>query len=84
MNTLSMECMEFYHKYGGDGRNYTARAVYPCYYDESKPEFVVINYNPEQVKLLFARLWFAALTTPNPFTRLEFCSYSSSPFHPAF
>ena len=33
VNTLSMECMAFYYEYGKDGRNYTARAVYPCYFD---------------------------------------------------
>ena len=37
VNTLSMECMAFYHEYGKDGRNYTARAVYPCYYDPHNP-----------------------------------------------
>ena len=37
VNTLSMECMAFYHDYGKDGRNYTARAVYPCYYDPHNP-----------------------------------------------
>ena len=27
VNTLSEECKDFYHKYSGDGRNYTARKV---------------------------------------------------------
>ncbi len=49
MNTLSMECMDFYHKYARDGRNYTARAVYPCYYDQTKRDFAVIDYDPDSV-----------------------------------
>ena len=28
-----MSCMKFYANYGGDGRNYTARAVYECFFD---------------------------------------------------
>ena len=47
VNTLSMECMNFYNVYGKDGRNYTARAVYECYYDPFDPDFVVIDFNPK-------------------------------------
>ena len=32
-NNLNMSCMAFYANYGGDGRNYTARAVYECFFD---------------------------------------------------
>ncbi len=49
VNTLAMECMAFYHNFGGDGRNYTARSVYQCFYDPNNPDFVVINYDPDQV-----------------------------------
>lgn len=52
VNTLSMECMAFYHNFGGDGRNYTSRAVYQCYYDPLDPEFVVINFDPDQTLLV--------------------------------
>ena len=44
-----MDCMKFYHRYARDGRNYTARAVYPCYFDETATHFVVIDYDPEKV-----------------------------------
>ena len=52
VNTLSAECMDFYHKYSGDGRNYTARKVYECYYDPKDPEFVVINFDPDSTLTL--------------------------------
>ena len=52
VNTLSEECKAFYEDYGKDGRNYTARAVYPCYYDPENPEFVVINFNPDKTLML--------------------------------
>ena len=48
VNTLSEECKAFYHDYGKDGRNYTWRASYPCYYDPYDPDFVVINFNPDK------------------------------------
>ena len=48
VNTLSMECMNFYNIFGKDGRNHTARAVYECYYDPFDPDFVVIDFNPKQ------------------------------------
>jgi hypothetical protein len=40
--------MDFYYRFGKDGRNYTARAVYPCYYDPDNPAFAVIHFNPDQ------------------------------------
>ena len=45
VNTLSMECMDFYHRYGRDGSNYTSRAVFDCYYNpddgrETVKEFI--------------------------------------------
>ena len=48
VNTLSEECKAFYHEYGRDGRNYTWRASYPCYYDPYDSDFVVINFNPDK------------------------------------
>ena len=52
VNNLDMECMRFYHKYGKDGRNYTARAVFPCYYDPYDSDFVVVNFDPDQTLVL--------------------------------
>ena len=52
VNNLDMECMRFYHKYGKDGRNYTARAVFPCYYDPTDSDFVVVNFDPDQTLVL--------------------------------
>ena len=37
-----MDCMRFYAKYGGDGRNHTARSVYECFFD---PNNGVCNIN---------------------------------------
>jgi hypothetical protein len=59
VNTLAMECMAFYRNYGGDGRNYTARAVYQCYYDPFNPDFVVINFNPD--KTLTVLIFFVTI-----------------------
>merc|ERR1719347_955034 len=71
VNTLSMECMDFYYRYGRDGSNYTARAVFDCYYnpkdlldDEGKPSkymkdkdvFVVLDYQPDRT-LFYLMLW---------------------------
>jgi len=62
VNTLSMECMDFYHRYGRDGSNYTARAVFDCYYNPEEIESggehinVVIDYQPERT-LFFLMLW---------------------------
>ncbi len=55
-----MDCMKFYHQYARDGRNYTARAVYPCHYDKNKPDFVVINFKPDEVSKyrLFGKMKF--------------------------
>ena len=52
VNTLSEECTAFYNVYGRDGRNYTARAIYQCYYDPENPDFVVINFNPDKTLML--------------------------------
>lgn len=59
VNTLSEECKQFYDVYGRDGRNYTARAVYPCYFDPENSDFVVINFNPEKTLMLL--IFFAAI-----------------------
>ena len=46
VNTLSMECMDFYHRYGRDGSNYTSRAVFDCYYNPEDDLNVVLDYEP--------------------------------------
>ena len=50
VNTLSMECMHFYAKYGKDGANYTSPTSYDCYYDENNDEFVVVDFTPERTE----------------------------------
>lgn len=52
VNTLAKECMAFHHNYGKDGRNYTARAVYPCFYDPFDSNFVVVNFDPDHTLVL--------------------------------
>ena len=44
---------------GRDGRNYTARAIYPCWYDPENPDFVVIDFNPS--KTLMILIFFVAI-----------------------
>ena len=58
-NELKERCKEFYKKYGRDGRNYTARAIYPCYYNPEEPDFVVINFDQEstlEILILFSAI----------------------------
>ena len=50
VNTLSMECMHFYAKYGRDGANYTALVSYDCYFDENNDEYVVVDFTPEMTQ----------------------------------
>jgi len=59
VNTLSEECKDFYEKYGRDGRNYTARAIYECWYDPNNEDFVVINFDPDKTLMLL--IFFAAI-----------------------
>ena len=35
-------------RFARDGANYTARAVYDCYYNNIDPSYVVIDYTPER------------------------------------
>jgi hypothetical protein len=58
-NTLEEECKAFYHNYGRDGRNYTARAIFPCWYDPGNYDFVVINFYPDKTLMLL--IFFAAI-----------------------
>lgn len=58
-NWLSEECTTFYDFYGRDGRNYTARAIFPCFYDPHDPDYVVINFNPDKTLMLL--VFFAAI-----------------------
>jgi len=50
VNTLSMECMHFYAKYGRDGANYTSPISYDCYYDENNDKFVVVDFTPDRTQ----------------------------------
>lgn len=59
VNTLAEECKAFYDEYGRDGRNYTARAIYPCWYDPAEPDFVVIKFDPDKTLMLL--IFFAAI-----------------------
>ena len=59
VNTLSKECEAFYYNYGKDGRNYTARAVYPCFYDPDDSTFVVVNFDPDQTLVIL--IFFIAI-----------------------
>jgi len=59
VNTLAEECTDFYDTYGRDGRNYTARAIYECWYDPAEPDFVVINFDPDKTLMLL--IFFAAI-----------------------
>ena len=43
-NNLNMSCMAFYANYGGDGRNYTARAVYECFFDPNNGVITIKYY----------------------------------------
>jgi len=56
VNTLSMECMSFYRKYGKDGANYTSPVSYDCFYDPENPEFVVVDFSPNRSKM-FLVFW---------------------------
>ena len=64
VNTLSMECMDFYYRssnntqnqnvsnicrYGRDGANYTSRAIFDCYYNEHDNSSVVLDYQPQRL-----------------------------------
>ena len=43
VNTLSGYCEGFFKDYGKDGRNYTARAIYDCFFDPTdEVEFCTI------------------------------------------
>ena len=37
-------------RFARDGANYTARAVYDCYYNSEDTDYVVIDYYPERYK----------------------------------
>jgi len=56
VNTLSMECMDFYYRYGRDGANYTSRAIFDCYYNEHDNSSVVLDYQPQRT-LFFLLFW---------------------------
>ena len=45
-----MIVIEAFHcvRYGRDGANYTARAVFDCYYNPKDEMYVVIDYQPDR------------------------------------
>jgi len=53
VNTLSLECQQFFTRYGKDGANYTSPISYDCFYDPSITEFVVIDFHPERTRKFF-------------------------------
>lgn len=56
VNTLSMECMDFYYRYGRDGANYTSRAIFDCYYNEMDNSSAILDYQPKRT-FFFLILW---------------------------
>ena len=38
----------FSFRFARDGANYTARAVYDCYYNNEDPSYVILDYYPER------------------------------------
>ncbi|XP_014209479.1 uncharacterized protein LOC106640092 [Copidosoma floridanum] len=47
VNTLRDECKAFLQEYGKDGSDHNARARFPCFYAENRPEVVVSRFNLE-------------------------------------
>ncbi|TRY73043.1 hypothetical protein TCAL_03339 [Tigriopus californicus] len=47
VNTLRDECVDFFSKFGQDGRNSTARSIFPCFYDTDSPARAVVDYNKD-------------------------------------
>lgn len=56
VNTLSMECQNFYAAYGKDGANYTNPVSYDCFYDPGNPKYVVVDFSPERT-MKFLVFW---------------------------
>ena len=48
VNTLSDECVDFYAVYGRDGRNGTAPATYPCFFDPEHPDLAVTQFDRDR------------------------------------
>lgn len=47
VNTLRDECLDFFSKFGRDGRNSTARSIFPCFYNTNNPQRAIVNYDKE-------------------------------------
>jgi len=45
VNTLRDECRDFLREYGKDGTDHNARARFPCFYSEAKPDTVVARFD---------------------------------------
>jgi len=53
VNTLQEECTEFYLDRRRDGRNYSSRDRYPCYYTPHHGDFVTSRFSIEYTKYIF-------------------------------
>ena len=51
VNTLQEECTEFYLDRRRDGRNYSSRDRYPCYYTPHHGDFVTSRYVNKTIDL---------------------------------
>ncbi|KAJ9600905.1 hypothetical protein L9F63_000948, partial [Diploptera punctata] len=45
VNTLRMECRQFFNTHGRDGRNHTGRSTFPCFYDKNNNASVVARFD---------------------------------------
>ena len=53
VNTLQLECSEFYSRHGQDTRNQSSPSRFPCYYSPHNPAFVVRRYDLGYTKTTF-------------------------------
>jgi len=53
VNTLQLECSEFYSVHGQDSRNQSSPSRFPCYYSPHNPAFVVRRYDRGYTKTTF-------------------------------
>ena len=62
VNTLQYECTQFYLDHRRDGRNYSARDRYPCYYTPRHGDFVTTRFSVEDTRYVFLMVRKEALT----------------------
>ncbi|TRY69959.1 hypothetical protein TCAL_04884 [Tigriopus californicus] len=53
INTLQEECTEFYLDHRRDGRNYSARDRFPCFYTPNHERFVTTRFSINQTRYIF-------------------------------